>query len=78
MHFFIAKRRYIAAELIPERMIYMSKTTATTVPTIEEQAKKSRAAYQREWRKKNPEKTKQYNMTYWMKKAQEQAAADAE
>jgi hypothetical protein len=26
-------------------------------------------AYNRAWRKANPEKTKQYNANYWMKKA---------
>lgn len=33
-------------------------------------------AYNREWRKKHPEKTKQYNENYWIKRAK--AAEDAE
>ena len=31
----------------------------------------ARAAYAREWRKKNPEKVKKYNENYWLKKAKE-------
>lgn len=27
--------------------------------------KNARSAYQREWRKKNPNKTKEYNNRYW-------------
>ena len=33
--------------------------------------KAARAAYAREWRKKNPEKVKKYNENYWLKKAKE-------
>ena len=36
---------------------------------MDENAKKARAAYYREWRKRHPEKTKQYLEKYWMKKA---------
>ena len=34
-------------------------------------AASARAEYQREWRKKNPAKNKQYIMNYWVKKAKE-------
>ena len=33
--------------------------------------RKARAAYMREWRKKNPERTKEINQAYWAKKVQE-------
>ena len=31
--------------------------------------RKARSAYQREWRKKNPTKTKEYTNRYWEKRA---------
>ena len=34
-------------------------------------AAKARNRYQREWRKRNPDKQKQYIERYWMKKAQQ-------
>lgn len=37
-------------------------------------AKAARAEYQREWRKKNPGKTKEYLERYWTKKAAEREA----
>lgn len=37
----------------------------------EEQARKARNAYAREWRAKNRDKVRQYNMAYWLKKAQD-------
>lgn len=33
--------------------------------------RKARAAYMREWRKKNPERVKKINQAYWAKKAKE-------
>ena len=41
---------------------------------MSEQANAARAAYYRKWRKKNPEKQKEYNRRYWEKKARELAA----
>lgn len=44
----------------------------------------AQAAYARQWRKKNPDKVKQYNQNYWDKKAREmegmsnEADADSE
>lgn len=38
-------------------------------------ANRSRAAYYREWRKKNPDKVRKYQETYWEKKYQEKRAA---
>ena len=40
-------------------------------------AASARAEYQREWRKKNPAKNKQYIMNYWVKKAQEAREAES-
>lgn len=37
--------------------------------TLEEKAKVERAAYAREWRKKNPEKVRQNNKRYWERRA---------
>ena len=37
---------------------------------ISQEAREVRNAYYREWRKKNPEKMKQYQENYWKKKAQ--------
>lgn len=45
---------------------------------MSEQANAARAAYYRKWRKKNPEKQKEYNRRYWEKKARELAAAESE
>lgn len=36
---------------------------------ITAKAKKTRAEYLREWRKKNKDKVKQYNRSYWERKA---------
>ncbi len=36
----------------------------------------ARAAYQRDWRKRNPEKHKAYVNNYWMKKAKEMEAQE--
>ena len=39
--------------------------------TLSKEAKKSRAEYMKEWRRKNPEKNKEYQRRYWAKKAKE-------
>lgn len=31
----------------------------------------AKAAYMRQWRKRNPQKSSEYSMRYWMKKAQQ-------
>jgi len=36
---------------------------------LSEKARELRNTYQREWKRKHPEKARQYNQTYWMKKA---------
>jgi len=41
--------------------------------SMTQEAKKERAAYAREWRKKNPEKNKEYVDSYWKRKAQKAA-----
>lgn len=38
---------------------------------MENKAKAARAAYYREWKKKNPEKVKAAQERYWLKKAQQ-------
>lgn len=42
------------------------------------EAREARKAYKREWAKKNPDKIRQYQETFWNKKAQEAAAATTE
>lgn len=41
-------------------------------------AKQSRAEYLREWRKKNKDKVKQYNQSYWERKAMEEGKEKGE
>lgn len=38
---------------------------------LEASAKEAKSRYYREWRKKNPDKLKQYNQKFWAKKARE-------
>ena len=38
---------------------------------ISEQAREIRNRYQRQWRRKNADKLRNYNVVYWEKKAQE-------
>ena len=38
---------------------------------LENQARKARNAYAREWRARNRDKVKQYNAAYWQKKAEQ-------
>ena len=40
-----------------------------------QEAREARKAYKREWAKKHPDKIRQYQETFWNKKAQEAAAA---
>lgn len=42
-----------------------------------EAAKAAKAAYEREWRRSNPDKVKEYRLKYWIRKA-EAAAREAE
>lgn len=39
--------------------------------TMTEEAKAKRAAYMRQWRAKNPEKVKEANARYWMRKCEQ-------
>lgn len=48
----------------------MSTTNANTI-SLEEQARQLKLAYDREWRKKNPDKVRRYNQNRWLKKAQQ-------
>jgi DNA-directed RNA polymerase specialized sigma24 family protein len=43
---------------------------------LSEKARQLRNAYQHEWRKKHPEKARQYNETYWERKASSYTPAD--
>jgi|HigsolmetaGSP11D_1036233.scaffolds.fasta_scaffold00512_8 hypothetical protein len=40
--------------------------------TMEEKAREIRNQYYRDWRKKNPDKVRQYNQKRWLKKAQKE------
>ena len=42
-----------------------------------ERARAAKAAYDRAWRKRNPDKVKAYRERYWEKKAQEMEANEA-
>ena len=50
--------------------------------TMTKEAKAARAKYMREWRKKNPDKEREYNARKWEKKGQqireERAAANGQ
>lgn len=43
---------------------------------LEEKAKEVQRAYMREWRRKNKDKVKKHQQTYWQKKAQHRADAE--
>ncbi len=45
---------------------------------MDEKAKRSRAAYYRAWRRKNPEKVRAINERYWIKKAKLAEEAELE
>lgn len=44
---------------------------------MDERAKAARRAYLNAWRKKNPDKIREYAARYWEKKAREMEAAEA-
>ena len=46
--------------------------------TLDDEARKARNAYWREWARKNPEKRKEYAKRYWLKKAQLQKQKEEE
>lgn len=46
--------------------------------TMQEIAKGVQREYQREWRRKNPDKVREKNRRYWEKKAQERLRKEAE
>ncbi len=41
--------------------------------TLEQKAREAQRDYQRQWRKRNPDKVREKNRRYWEKKAQQQA-----
>ena len=43
---------------------------------MNDEARKARNAWRKEWAKKNPDKVKEYNERYWSKKAAEMKAAE--
>lgn len=45
---------------------------------MDETAKEARAAYQRNWRKKNPERVREINERYWMRRAEKELAKRSE
>ena len=51
------------------------------MPTMTAEAKKARAAYMREWRRKNPEKQREYEAKKWERVAEQrrkERAAESE
>ena len=48
------------------------------VKTMDKTAKAARAAYQRSWRRKNPEKVREINERYWLKRAEQELAKRSE
>ena len=44
------------------------------MPTLSPEARLARARYMREWRRKNPEKVREYTARKWERKAQQNAA----
>lgn len=45
---------------------------------LDERAAEARREYLQNWRKKNPEKVKQYNREYWERRARKEENKDAE
>ena len=43
-----------------------------------ELARRKRNEYNREWRKKNPDKVKEYNQRYWAKKSESDMMKESE
>ena len=39
---------------------------------LDQNAKAARAAYQREWRRKNPDKVREINNRYWLRRAEKE------
>lgn len=46
--------------------------------TMEQKARELQREYQRQWRKKNPDKVREKNRRYWEKKAREQAEGEVD
>lgn len=46
--------------------------------SLEQLGVEERRRYQREWRKRNPEKVREKNKTYWEKRAQKRLAAQGQ
>lgn len=49
----------------------MKTSTNNQQHDLETAAKKMQSEYNRKWRQENPEKVKEYNQSYWIRKAQE-------
>lgn len=45
---------------------------------MDETAKEARAAYQREWRRRNPDRVREINERYWMRRAEKELAKRSE
>ena len=45
---------------------------------LDEQARAARAAYSREWRKRNPDRVRAANRKYWQRRAQRLQESEAE
>ena len=64
----MALYKYVIIAFILEGGLKMNNLTDKE---IQELAREKQREYQREWRKKNPDKVKEYNKRYWRKKALE-------
>ena len=49
----------------------MSRIRAFAEDERKRKALAAKAEYEREWRRRNPEKSREYCMRYWLKKAEE-------
>lgn len=61
-----------------ESQVIFVKEGKTLTPTEMNAALEARRAYQRNWRKNNPDKVKQHTMRYWQRVAERERAAAQE
>lgn len=52
----------------------ITRTMDNITRTVEEQARELQRSYTRAYRQMHPEKVKEWNRTYWLRKAQKQSA----
>lgn len=52
------------------------KKTATAAATVQEKAAELQRQYVREYRRRHPEKVREWNQNYWRRKAEKAAKTD--